>query len=106
MLEVNQLSRSYRCFLAVDKVSFAIGKGEIVGLLGRNGAGKTTIMKMISGYLESNTGSVIVDGVDLDANPKEVLKSPGLLTRKPACVSRNDGCRLLGFCRRPKRPED
>ena len=83
MLEVNQLSRSYRCFLAVDKVSFAIGKGEIVGLLGRNGAGKTTIMKMISGYLESNTGSVIVDGVDLDANPKEVQSHLGYLPESP-----------------------
>ncbi len=79
MLEVNQLSRQYGNFLAVSKVSFTIGKGEIVGLLGHNGAGKTTIMKMISGYLESNTGSVKVDGVDLDLNPKEVQSHLGYL---------------------------
>lgn len=79
MLEINQLSRKYGSFLAVDKVSFTIGKGEIVGLLGHNGAGKTTIMKMISGYLESNSGSVMVDGVDLDVNPKEVQSHLGYL---------------------------
>lgn len=79
MLEVSQLSRKYGSFLAVDKVSFTIGKGEIVGLLGHNGAGKTTIMKMISGYLESSTGSVIVDDVNLDLNPKEVQSYLGYL---------------------------
>ena len=79
MLEVSQLSRRYGSFLAVDKVSFTIGKGEIVGLLGHNGAGKTTIMKMISGYLESSTGSVIVDDVNLDLNPKEVQSHLGYL---------------------------
>jgi ABC-2 type transport system ATP-binding protein len=79
MLEVSQLSRKYGSFLAVDKVSFTIGKGEIVGLLGHNGAGKTTIMKMISGYLESSTGSVIVDDVNLDLNPKEVQSHLGYL---------------------------
>ena len=79
MLEVSQLSRKYGSFLVVDKVSFTIGKGEIVGLLGHNGAGKTTIMKMISGYLESSTGSVIVDDVNLDLNPKEVQSHLGYL---------------------------
>ena len=62
MLEVNNLSRFYGSTKAVDDVSFTIGTGEIVGLLGHNGAGKTTIMKMISGYLEPNSGSVTVDG--------------------------------------------
>jgi ABC-2 type transport system ATP-binding protein len=79
MLEVNQLSRKYDSFLAVDNVSFTIGKGEIVGLLGHNGAGKTTIMKMISGYLEANTGSVQVDGIDLQSDPKEVQNHLGYL---------------------------
>ncbi|KKL30631.1 hypothetical protein LCGC14_2368550, partial [marine sediment metagenome] len=51
MLEVEQLTRLYGDFKAVDNVSFKIKKGEIVGLLGHNGAGKTTIMKMLSGYI-------------------------------------------------------
>ena len=53
---VSQISRSYGSFRAVEDVSFHIGKGEIVGLLGHNGAGKTTIMKMLSGYIEPDAG--------------------------------------------------
>lgn len=79
MLHVKQLSRKYSDFVAVENVSFSIGKGEIVGLLGHNGAGKTTIMKMISGYLEANSGSIQVDGIDLNAEPKQVQRDLGYL---------------------------
>lgn len=79
MLEINQLSRKYGDFLAVNNVSFTIGKGEIVGLLGHNGAGKTTIMKMISGFLEANTGCIKVDGVDLETDVKIVQNNLGYL---------------------------
>lgn len=79
MLEVNQLSRQYGNFKAVDAVSFTIGKGEIVGLLGHNGAGKTTIMKMISGFLEPNQGSIVIDDVPLADDPKRVQVDIGYL---------------------------
>ena len=79
MLEVSQLSRLYGSFRAVDNVSFSIQKGEIVGLLGHNGAGKTTIMKMISGFLEPDQGSIRVDGVSLADNPKKVQAGLGYL---------------------------
>ena len=49
MLEATSLSRNYGVLKAVDKVSFSVKPGEIVGLLGHNGAGKSTIMKMITG---------------------------------------------------------
>ena len=62
MLKVENLTRRYGGFLAVDHVTFSVGKGEIVGLLGHNGAGKTTIMKMLSGYLEPNSGNATIDG--------------------------------------------
>ena len=55
MIEANQLTRRYGDFVAVDDVSFQIEPGEIVGLLGHNGAGKTTIMKMLTGYLEPSS---------------------------------------------------
>ena len=74
MLEVKALSRQYGSFTAVDNVSFSINKGEIVGLLGHNGAGKTTIMKMISGYLEPNQGTVELDGISLQEQPKAMQK--------------------------------
>ncbi|MBD1388945.1 ABC transporter ATP-binding protein [Neiella sp. HB171785] len=79
MLEVKHLSRKYGHLVAVDDVSFSINKGEIVGLLGHNGAGKTTIMKMISGYLEANKGTVTVDRINLEANPKTIQKQLGYL---------------------------
>ncbi len=79
MLKVEDLTRRYGGFLAVDHVTFSVGKGEIVGLLGHNGAGKTTIMKMLSGYLEPNSGNAIVDGHNIVDEPKEVQKALGYL---------------------------
>ena len=79
MLKVEDLTRRYGGFLAVDHVTFSVGKGEIVGLLGHNGAGKTTIMKMLSGYLEPNSGNAIVDGHNIVDEPKEVQKVLGYL---------------------------
>lgn len=79
MLTVSNLSRSYGSFLAVDAVSFTIKPGEIVGLLGHNGAGKTTIMKMLSGYLEPDGGSISVDGVDVRHDAKQMQRQLGYL---------------------------
>lgn len=79
MLEVSNLTRSYGSFKAVDSVSFKIQKGEIIGLLGHNGAGKTTIMKMISGYLEADTGDVSLDGVTLSKEDKKLQSQLGYL---------------------------
>ncbi|WP_144393622.1 ABC transporter ATP-binding protein [Pleionea sediminis] len=79
MLEVCDLMRRYDDFTAVENVSFTIGKGEIVGLLGHNGAGKTTIMKMLSGFLEPDHGSVHLDGIDLAKEPRKVQASLGYL---------------------------
>ena len=66
MIAAKNLTRNYGSFTAVDNVSFTIGDGEIVGLLGHNGAGKTTIMKMLTGFLEPTAGSVTINGVDIE----------------------------------------
>ncbi len=79
MIEADRLTRSYGDFLAVSDVSFSISQGEIVGLLGHNGAGKTTIMKMLTGYLEPSAGQVRVDGVDLSKEATRVQASLGYL---------------------------
>jgi len=79
MLTVGNLSRSYGATKAVDSVSFAIKKGEIVGLLGRNGAGKTTIMKMLSGFLEPDQGDIIINGHDLAVQRKLAQSQIGYL---------------------------
>jgi len=79
MISVKDLSRSYGDFLAVDGVSFEIQPGEIVGLLGHNGAGKTTIMKMLSGFLEPSAGSIVIDDIELAADPAAVQARLGYL---------------------------
>jgi ABC-2 type transport system ATP-binding protein len=61
MIKIENLTRRYDDFTTVDDVNFTIGRGEVVGLLGHNGAGKTTIMKMITGFLEPSAGTIHID---------------------------------------------
>jgi ABC-2 type transport system ATP-binding protein len=66
MIEAKNLTRNYGSVTAVDNVSFTIADGEIVGLLGHNGAGKTTIMKMLTGFLEPSGGSATINGRNIE----------------------------------------
>lgn len=79
MIEVRQLTRRYGKNTAVANVSFDINHNEIVGLLGHNGAGKTTIMKMLSGCLEPTAGSIQITGIDLATAPHRVQQQLGYL---------------------------
>lgn len=79
MLEVKSISRHYGALKAVDKVSFAIQPGEIVGLLGHNGAGKTTIMKMLSGYLEPDSGTIHFQNQTVSLDDKKLQRALGYL---------------------------
>ena len=79
MIEADRLTRRYGDFTAVDDVSFRIEPGEIVGLLGHNGAGKTTIMRMLTGALEPSSGVVRVDGTVLESAPGTVQRQLGYL---------------------------
>lgn len=79
MISARNLTRTYGTFTAVDDVSFDIREGEIVGLLGHNGAGKTTIMKMLSGYLEPTGGAASIDGHDICEQRREAQALIGYL---------------------------
>ncbi|MBN2434939.1 MAG: ATP-binding cassette domain-containing protein [Spirochaetes bacterium] len=79
MIEVNNLSRYYGDFCAVNNISFTINKGEITGLLGPNGAGKTSTMRMITGFLKSSSGDVLVGDVNVNDDPTAVKKMIGYL---------------------------
>ena len=80
MIEVEGLTRKYGDLVAVDDVSFSIGKGEVVGLLGHNGAGKTTIMRMLTGYIEPTAGSVVIDGMRLAERRLSIQRKIGYLS--------------------------
>lgn len=65
MIVAQNLVRRYGSTIAVDDVSFEIAQGEVVGLLGHNGSGKTTIMKMLTGFLEPTAGQITLNGLDI-----------------------------------------
>lgn len=79
MIDVQALTRHYGSTTAVENVSFTISNNEIVGLLGHNGAGKTTIMRMLSGYLEPSAGSIRIDGTDPASDARAVQQHLGYL---------------------------
>ena len=74
VLSVSDLRKAYGSTVAVDEVSFTIGRNEIVGLLGPNGAGKTTTIDMILGVLEPTAGYIEIDGIDLKAHRSQAIE--------------------------------
>ena len=83
MLEVRNLSKNYGNKRAVKGISFSVGKGEILGFLGPNGAGESTTMNMITGYLASSEGEILVDGINVLEEPLLAKKKIGYLPEKP-----------------------
>lgn len=82
MIEVRNLTRYYGDFAALNDVSFELAEGEIVGLLGRNGAGKSTALMMLAGLLAPSSGTVHIDGTDLSTDPS-LRGRIGVLTEEP-----------------------
>lgn len=76
---VKSISKKFDHFQAVESLSFSIQPGEIVGFLGPNGAGKSTTLKMIAGFLNSDTGSIQLAGVDLQKSEVDYKKKIGYL---------------------------
>ncbi len=79
MISVSHLSRRYGAQLAVDDVSFEIGKGEVVGFLGPNGAGKSTTLRILAGFLGPSAGTVKIDGHDVIDDSFEARRSVGYM---------------------------
>jgi ABC-2 type transport system ATP-binding protein len=79
MISIQNLTRKYGHKVAVDDVSLEIAKGEIVGLLGHNGAGKTTMMKVLTGFLEPTAGTATIGGIDVANDRIGVQRQIGYL---------------------------
>ena len=79
MIRCEELTKKFGEFVAVDKVSFEVGKGEIFGMLGPNGAGKTTTLRLLSTVLRPTAGTATVAGYDLLKDSRMVRASIGVL---------------------------
>ncbi len=83
IVEVKHLSHRYSVDWAIRDINFSIEKTGILGLLGSNGAGKSTTMNIICGVLNQTEGDVFINGIDLRKNPVEAKKHIGFLPQKP-----------------------
>ena len=83
MIEVSSLTKTYGKKRGIDRISFTIEEGEIVGFLGPNGAGKTTTMNIITGYLSANSGAARIDGIDVLEDPMAAKRRVGYLPEQP-----------------------
>lgn len=83
MIEIKNLTKQYGQIQAVKGISFTANKNEVLGFLGPNGAGKSTTMNMIVGYLPPTSGEILIDGMSMNDNPREVKKKIGYLPELP-----------------------
>ncbi len=83
MIQVENLTRRYGAFHAIQDVSFEVRKGEVVGFLGPNGAGKTTTMRILCGCIGATSGRALVGGMDVLENPRAVKRRIGYLPEVP-----------------------
>lgn len=79
MIQVENITKKYGSFTAVNNINFEIDEGEIVGFLGPNGAGKSTTMNMITGFIEPTSGRIIVDGYDISKKPRKAKRQIGYM---------------------------
>ncbi len=80
MIEVNSLRKRFKQVHAVDGVSFSARDGAITGLLGHNGAGKSTSLRILYGLLTADSGSAVIDGVDVMREPQWAQENIGVMT--------------------------
>ncbi len=102
MIKVEGLTKRYARNVAVNNISFEVGKGEIVGFLGPNGAGKTTTMRVLTCFLPPTSGTANVAGFDVLENPLEVKKRIGYLPETPPLYPEMEVVEYLTFVGRLK----
>ena len=83
MIQAKRLTRTFGSLVAVDRLDLTVERGEVLGFLGPNGAGKTTTVRMLAGLIAPSSGTAVVNGMDVVADPEGVRSSVGLLTESP-----------------------
>ncbi|RPI68557.1 MAG: ABC transporter ATP-binding protein, partial [Ignavibacteriae bacterium] len=82
IIQVDNLTKRFGTFTAVDHISFSVDRGEIFGFLGANGAGKTTAMKMLCGLLSPTSGRATVAGFDVGTQAEKIKSNIGYMSQK------------------------
>lgn len=81
-IQTHNLTKQFGNFVAVDRITFEVGRGEIFGFLGANGAGKTTAMRMLCGLSKPTSGQATVAGFDISRQAEQVKKNIGYMSQK------------------------
>ncbi|MCK5903313.1 MAG: ABC transporter ATP-binding protein [Cocleimonas sp.] len=100
LMQVHHLHRYYHQHHAVNDISLDLAKGEVLGLLGRNGAGKSTIMQMLTGNLAPSSGTIMINGVDLLEQPLLAKQALGYLPEAPPLYHDMRIIEFLSYCAR------
>jgi ABC-2 type transport system ATP-binding protein len=87
LIEADQLKKRFGDIAAVNGISLAVNRGEVLGFLGPNGAGKSTTMKMITGFLEPDGGAARIAGIDVFQNPRPAKAKLGYLPEGAPCYA-------------------
>jgi len=97
MIEINNLTKTFGTFKAVDGLTLSVKPGEIFGFLGPNGAGKTTTVKILSGIMRPTSGSVSVAGFDVDKEPLAAKRAMAYIPDEPFVYPKLTGWEFLRF---------
>ncbi|KAF0125943.1 MAG: ABC-2 type transport system ATP-binding protein [Elusimicrobia bacterium] len=97
MIEIENLTKTFGAFKAVDGLSLKVPPGEIYGFLGPNGAGKTTTVKILSGIMRPAGGRVLVDGIDMSVDPLSAKRRLAYIPDEPFVYPKLTGRELLRF---------
>jgi ABC-2 type transport system ATP-binding protein len=97
MLQIKDIKKNFGQKQAVDGINLHVERGEIFSIIGPNGSGKTTLVKMIAGLLKPNSGSILVDGLDVTGVPEKTKLLVGYIPDEPAAWSHMTGEEFLHF---------
>jgi ABC-2 type transport system ATP-binding protein len=97
VIRLNQLTKRYGRFIAVDGIDLVVPAGELFGFLGPNGAGKTTTFRMIAGILRPTSGTIEIGGIDINRHPLAAKARLGFIPDRPFVYDKLTGAEFLRF---------
>ena len=97
MIRLENLTKLYGSFVAVDDITLTVERGELFAFLGPNGAGKTTTLRMIAGILRPNGGRVLIGDADVHRNPLAAKQRLGFIPDRPFVYEKLTGAEFLRF---------